>query len=385
MTQLKTILCSFCLSCMCMTSFAQIQKGSYNFGGGVGLSLNALSADASTQRDAKLFLSPSVGKFLTNEWLFSVQPIVLVQDINTKLFNLNPNEIFDRTLTQTTLGLGISSRHYLEITDKTRVFGLLNASYSRQFSSVFINSGTTDFASRKLKIDFLNYGIGVGLNVGIRQDVFFEAVLAYNVFHFLRRDFGSTAGKHENITLNCGLNHFMPRFSKADVAADYAFIKKGQQMLGGGFSISKFVSSGTNAWSMMINPKFGQFVTKNLFLSGEMSIQSSGVNGIDNNPTIRLTASTRYYFPIQRRFFIYPELVYTRQDDNAENLNPYYVFNKNELSLGVGGNYFLSKNVALEATFLQKCFNIFAETSNEQRNSMGLVGLGNVGVVYFIR
>ena len=61
------------------------------------------------------------------------------------------------------------------------------------------------------------------------------------------------------------------------------------------------------------------------------------------------TVAARYYVPVKKRFYVYPQLSYGYRQGNS-----YVNGNINHLmSVGLGGNYFLSKNIALEATFLQ--------------------------------
>ena len=376
MTQLKTLLFSLFLSCVHTTIFAQIQKGNYNFGGDVGLSANSTSSNTLNGKDARLLVSPSVGKFLTNEWLVSVKPILSTQNQTYKLSDFGSNLTNDYTLGQTNVGVGIGSRYYLSLSDKTSFFGAVNASFAHQWSNVsFANQGGN--YDNKIEGNVVTYGGGVGLNVAVKQGVFFETSLSYNA---TESKSGTGTRKFDFFSLNCGLNHFIGNPKKADIEADYAFIKQGRQMFSGGLTINKM----SDVYSTIINPKFSQFVTDNVLVSGEASISNvSSAAGVDNQ-IITLTASSRYYFPVKNRFFLYPELSYTRRYENTS-ANSSSSYSKNELAIGIGGNYFLSKNVALEATFLQARFNIFAEQNNEQRTLTGLVGLGNVGLVYFIR
>lgn len=374
MTQLKTLLFSLCLSCMSMTTFAQIQKGNYNFSGDVGLSLNSLSSNSFNFKEARLSLSPSIGKFLTDDWLVSVQPILSTQNQTYKSSDLIGNS-YGYTSGQTDLGAGIGTRYYVSLSDKTRFFGAVNASLARRWANFSFDNQTFPSNNNRVAGSAVTYGGGVGLNVGMRQGVFFEASLSYNAEE---STFSGGTRKSDFYSLSVGLNHFIVNPKKADIEDDYAFIKKGRQMFGGGLTVNKVADT----YLTIVNPKFSQFVTDNILVSGEAFINNISGSGIDNQ-LITLTVASRYYFPVKKRLFIYPELAYTRRYENVSSrLSSNY--HKNEVSLGIGGNYFLSKNVAIEATLLQARFNPFPENT-QQKSFTGLIGLGNVGIVYFIR
>ena len=375
MTQLKALLFSLFLSCVHTTIFAQIQKGNYNFGGDVALYTSSTSSPSFDNKESKLSLSPSVGKFLTNQWFVGLQPIFSTQTQNAKLSDSGSNVIYDSDFSQTSFGLGISNRYYFNVSDKTSLFGLVSGRYAHLLDKTLVKSAFLGNSQKKENYSLLTYSVGFGVDVVIKKDVFFETTLSYNASEYRGNGLNYGPDKYKDFSLNCGINHFILSPKKANFD-DVTFIKKGRQMFGGGLSMSK-----TSSYlSIVANPKFSQFLTNNLLLSGEASFQSVKGDGASYQ-TITATVAARYYFPIQKRFFVYPELAYTRRQD----IILLYDYNKNEMSVGLGGNYFLSENVALEATFLQARFNIFAEKNAQQRTLTGLVGLGNVGLVYFIR
>ena len=380
MMQFKPLLFILFLACVHTATFGQIQKGNYNFGGDVALSTTSMSSNSFKEKTVNLSLSPSFGKFLTNEWLVSVQPLLSTKTQNANVSDLSGNGPYEYKQGQTNLGLGISSRYYVKMSDKISLFGAVNGSFTRQLSSVFITGVNANNFDRKTMANLVTYGVGVGVNIAVKPDVFFETTLSYNGSELIRTD-GFGRNKFNFLSFNCGLNHFIINPRKADFASDFAFIKKGRQMFGGGLTVNKF----PDYFVSTINPKLSQFVTNRLLLSGEMAIKTFNGDGIDIQ-IITATAAARYYLPVQKRFFVYPELSYTRKyDDNASNSFFNNRYNKDEVAMGIGGNYFLSKNVALEANFLQARFNVSAEKSTGQYNSLGLVGLNNIGLVYFIR
>jgi single-stranded DNA-binding protein len=381
-------LSAFCLflACFHAPTFAQIQKGSYSFGGDLGLSTTMQSSKGFKYTDVNLRFNPSVSQFVTNNWLVGVQPILSFQNQKQTGPTGQIGQFSNYEFSGPTVGLALTSRYYEPITQKLTAFAAINAGYSRTFYHQviknFLVSGDSDV---KGNIDDLTYGLGLGLSRALNNNVFLETSLSYQ-----RIDASSTSSLTTNQaqinsdkwTFSLGLNNFVVGFNAKEKETPQ-YVKKGRQIIGGNLQINRYSTQDNDPrgvqTSVYFNPKFGQFVGDNLLITGALNYSRFTDNLSSTRQTLNATVSAQYFIPVNKRFFVHPQLSYTNSIIGGN--NDY----KNAIDLGIGGTYFLSKNVALTSTFLQTRLYALPANATAQQTRNLTFGLGNVGLTYFLR
>jgi hypothetical protein len=393
-TQLKTLVVCFIVALATLPAFAQIQKGSYTLGGDVGLNAYLQRGNVYNITNINASVSPSVGKFLTDKWLVGVRPLLatIVENGNyaQSASTLNIQETKGNF---TRFGVELSSRYYVKTTGKLNAFGFANASYARALSYNYYKpySGG-DITEENINGNFLNYQAGLGANYFLKPDVAVEATLSYAHAEVPYSNLSFTTGQvlaSENIALNFSMNNFIGSFAKTDKEETPQYIKRGRQTLGGNASFLRTKPKDLSAQTFIqVHPQFSQFVTNKLRVMGEMNLFRNLGDKATNSLTF--TAAARYYLPIKNRFFLHPQFGYTYQAENLTGFrsNGIYYFTdnfKHTAELSFGGSYFLTQNIALEATFLQTKLYFRDKGYSENQSLRSILGLGNVGLTYFIR
>ena len=116
-----------------------------------------------------------------------------------------------------------------------------------------------------------------------------------------------------------------------------------------------------------IKAKYSQFVANGLMVGGSIEGAKDNLSRSLTGNTFKVDALVRYYVPLTKKLFIYPEAKVTYADLGVGRF--YYEF-------GVGMNYFLKKNVALDIDVFR------LGASQGQTNTF----LGaNVGLKYFLK
>jgi hypothetical protein len=380
MTQFNRIALALFTAFLPIFTFAQIQKGSYNFGGDVGLTSASSSSKFFKAKALNLNFSPTVSKFVTNNWLVGVQPILGLSNQKVNYTNLGSIEKLDISNNLTSVGLGVSSRYYGHLSPKISIFALVDASY-RKNTYGFLADGIPTTGQPELKFDYnvLKYSAGFGLNVALKSDVFLEAKLTYQkteLSNFSNQTGNRYFANSEVTQLNIGLNHFVFDLkSKSEGTPQY--VKRGRQVLGGNMIIEKV----KNRYNGYLTPEFGQFVADNLLVSAKVNYYNFGNGQFGNTKYLTATIGARYYIPLRERLFIHPELIYTNQIAGGDGGSAL----KNVVDFNIGGSYFLSKNVAIEANLLQSHFYLLPKGDTQNQIVTGALGLGTIGLRYFIR
>ena len=384
MNLFKTLSIAF-LTFNAFSSFAQIQKGNYSLGGDIGLSGNLQRSEFYRSIDARGSISPLIGEFITDKWFLSLRPMAQIV-LSENDFNVPNSGVSGRTSTGhgENLGLDIGSRYYFAAVKNAHFFGLANLALSKNWNT-FNNAGRPSFTySSRL----FNYGLGIGANVFLNPEVAFETTLSYR-----QNDINTSVAGSQGFTsnskfgiwnLNVELNNFIDFSARKERKETPQYIKKGRQILGGQANLTNYRFDGRSQTIFSFAPQFSQFVTNNILLKGSFAWRGYTEDGRYNSTNAAVEA--RYYVPIGKRFFIYPQF-------NASFLagdNDFFIAstlnetppNTWRIGLGVGGSYFLSENVAIDASFFQA--NMYSGKSSA-RYFTGLLGVGNVGLLYFIR
>ena len=392
-TQLKTLVVCFILALATLPAFAQIQKGSYTLGGDVALNAYLQRGSVHNITNINMSVSPSVGKFLTDKWLVGVRPLLATIIENGNYAQSGSASLRDASKGNfTRFGVELSSRYYVKTTGKVQLFGFADASYARALSYAYYQSYGRDAEDAYINGNFLNYQAGLGGNYFLKPDVAVEATLSYAHAETPYSNYFFTTGQvlaSNNILLNFKMNNFIGSFLQKDKNETPQYIRRGRQVLGGSASFLRTKPDVVSAQTLIqINPQFSQFVTNKLRVMGEMNVFRNLDEKAEN--TFTLTAAARYYIPIKNRFFLHPQLGYTYRVEDLRRFRSngsFYPTNnfKHVAELSFGGSYFLTQNIALEATFLQTQFYIRDKDYFESQSSRNILGLGNVGLTYFIR
>jgi hypothetical protein len=310
MTRFKTLLTAF-LTFIAFTIFAQIAKGNYNFDGRIGLTGDWQKSEFYRSIAATGLVSPSVGKFVTDKWFIGVVP-----ELSAKI-DRNDVDIFSTSPTKgqifhyQTLGLGVNSRYYFAQAKNAHFFGLAGLSLSKNWSAVKDKVNNNNSSTWNATI--LNYTIGVGANIFLKPEVAFESILSFthsdNRYAQIRINNQPSEVRriqYDLFLLNFRLNNFINLSVPKEANDPSQYIKRGRQILGGQAYLNMFRQDGVTSTIYSFSPEFSEFITNNISVKG--SIQAYGRISPLENIVFNTSAAVRYYFPISKRFFLYPEL-----------------------------------------------------------------------------
>jgi hypothetical protein len=196
---------------------------------------------------------------------------------------------------------------------------------------------------------------------------------------------GFEDGKYDLFSLAVQFNNFLGLSLKNDSKETPQYIGKNRQIAGGQAHFNYYKSADEKSTLYRINPQFGQFITSRVLLKGEFT--ALGDADDKENSAFNTTVAARYYLPIGKRFFMYPELSATYLTGQGNKFSVVGTFS-NTLpdmlvgGLSIGGSYFLSKNIAIDLTF-SKTQVYFGEQPNKFLTTS--LGVGTIGLLYFIK
>lgn len=393
MNQLKVFLTSFSILIYSF-SFAQIAKGNYNLGGEIDASSTLLKGKYRSIIDLKLELNPSINKFITDKWLLGIRPIVSANHQNGNFSDFQiPNSKYPLKGNSSSFGLEISNRYYLQTKNKFKTFIFLNASFDRKTSDYLGTWGNYYPPSN----NYLNYHTGIGANLFFNSEIALEGTFSYA--HRETNSFSdpfTTASSlgTQNFTFDFKINHFINLGAQKDKNEAINYIKKGRLTLGGHVWIGNIHREAQSpSTTSGISPQYSQFITNQIMIMGDFTWLSD-IKHTDQSIK-KLTIGARYYLPMKKRFFIYPEIKFTHStgENNYVNLQyPYRGNNylstthyyKNNMNLGLGGSYFLSENVAFDVSFWKNSL-YFEQKPIKLNYFISKIGINHVGLIYFIR
>jgi hypothetical protein len=371
MSQFRAFLSTFLLF-ITLSAFGQIEKGNYNFGGDVELNGRFSKTSYTQITGFNASFSPSINKFLTNKLMVGFRPILSTY-INSGHSGYRPD---NESESVTQLGIEASGRYYFNENRRINYFAFSTASFNRAFQTFKSPNFNIDASSQS---NFYNLKSGFGADVIINEDVAIEGKFSY--FHLeqpleirtLNPNIYSP-NKSDNLELIVNLNHFIKPFSLKQAEENTEYIKKGRQILSGHVRLwaEKEDAIKIAYLNFQISPQFGQFITDRWLLSGALNVGNVLTDFTHSGADISIMG--RYYKPISNRFFVYPQMAFLTSF--AEH------FSIAEagfgLNVGAGGSYFLSENVALDASFLAVNLGLmgYLDTS---------LGAEKIGLLYFIR
>jgi opacity protein-like surface antigen len=214
------------------------------------------------------------------------------------------------------------------------------------------------------------YAAGIGLNYFISRDVALEGILRYN----------DTEGDNKAyLDFDLGLQFFLSRNNKSEADAEGNYFSKGQWLIGGTGNLSLGALDDVGLHQFSISPMAGYLVGKKIAVGLSTGYIYSNINNT-NTDSFFAGPFVRYYLT-QKKLAPYAEVAYGASWTRIENTNPMtnevttYKDSGSSYRIGAGLNYFISKNVALDANLR------YSRNSDWDTGSTSL----NVGLQFFIR
>lgn len=292
-------------------------------------------------------ISPTAGYFIGKRFALGLEAGYSIYDAST--FNPATQEETSRTISR--LSLTPFARYYFGV---NKFAPFVEAGYAMQ--NYYLNGENVG--------DNQNYKVGAGLNYFISPSLALEGKVSYT--HPVNDD----SPAYKPVTLGIGLQFFLSRNQKAAKEPDQKFLEKGSWMVGGNMSLA---FSENEYQSHRINPLVGYFLTDKIATGLSASY---GYSGGPSNSMEAFTAAPfmRYYFATSR----FAPFAYAAAGVTASK----YKYYEGEVSkdedftyqAGVGFNYFITKNVALESEL-----SYFRNDDNNQA-TLGL----NAGLKFFL-
>jgi hypothetical protein len=390
MIQFKTLLIVF-FAFISVPIFAQIAKGNYNFNGTADLSANLTTYPQQPILPrilvANASINPSVSKFITNKWLVGLQP-----NLSIGTTQRGTSTIAVYSAQNSTLGLGVISRYYFGNIRNTHFFG---------FAGLDIAQGHFEpknfVRDSKSKLNQFSYSVGFGANIFLNSEVALEPTISYSSYQNTYKQTGNGTSSvviinYISFSTGVQLNNFLKFSTKTDTKEPARYIGKNRRILGGRTYLDFNGNYGADI-KFNFAPQFSQFITPRIMLKGALDFSViSQVSQFQFFQTwlrfdmlFNTGVAARYYVPFGKRFFIYPEL---NSSYSLGRSSRYFGTNNNTptkiltAGLSIGGSYFLSENIALDMSFVQARFSFDGPPN---RNTSGLLGIGNIGLLYFIR
>ncbi len=170
--------------------------------------------------------------------------------------------------------------------------------------------------------------------------------------------------------------------------------EKSNFLIGGNMSLGHSSTDNSTSSGFSISPNISYFVINNLaagaMISSSYSQSTTTVGSIkfdSNSSSIGAGPTVRYYFPVSEKIYLFPELdmVFAKStarntpdgSPTVESTNTQSIFR-----VGVGGTYFIAKNVGLEGFAYYQNLNSSASSTSTTTSSINLrIGLQ----VYILR
>jgi opacity protein-like surface antigen len=265
--------------------------------------------------------------------------------------------------------------------------GFATASFDHKSSYASSLDPSNGLVEKSNSGNYLNYQIGIGVNLFFNKDVAFEASLAYvhaeRPFSEGFLVYANNPDGTSDILLNFKMSNFINLSSKTKEGEAPQYIRRGRQTLDVNGWYGKEQSYYT-ARRYKLSAQYSYLITNRLMLKA--NYHSENYFNDTRHPYVNVALSARYYLPMKSRFFMYPQLsIAEAVGHEPVSTTRAYNYYETSFGLGIGGSYFLSDNIALDATFLQARLCSKSTKFFEQPYGAGLLGIGNVGLLYFIR
>jgi hypothetical protein len=376
--KLKKLITLILIFSVSLKSMAQLGKSTYSIGGNANYGIEKLSGNitfgtpqngtvVNSKSDIKSYGSiSSFGIFTGKNTQLSVGLLLNNITTDSKIENYTINK------TDKFLGFGFGLRQYIGQSPNFRIF----------FAGA-INSLKFDIMGKDEVFGYSSFSFGgtyfIGNSLGLTGS------LSYQKLGF--QWFNKTEGIN-NYQFALTFENYLNTQSYTINAAEG--LHGGRITVGGNILINYKEKN----FDINIQPEFGVFITKSLLTGIELGYNfqnKSKYRSFDISHTYSANFYLRYYVPLSKRLFIYPEIkglygqhvteIFYNLDGNgfpqSTNFRSLakrgYQLNYNA---AIGLNYFLKKNVALELNVLE-----FGTKADYNRLFLG----GNIGLRYFLK
>ena len=335
--------------------FAQLERGTTILGG----TGNLLYVTRSNAFQASL--NPTYTHFFSDKFSLTVAPGLRYLNQNLDNFSLNFKEV----------SLGLEGRYYFAGINKFKFFAGLSGFYKNfnLSSKIQFSSGNPTTTVDNTSENNLVAGISVGADYFLNKEFALELTAAYhrpitNSYN------GNYTGSGDitypsNSDIRLSTVYFLNAALLWNSDSSHSFVQGGRQSIAGSLTLSTHYST-LYAKSFDFIPgmkvKYAAFLKNKWFVSADLFVTHGILTEI----------KTRYYVPIFNNFYLYPEA-----SVNIYNVGT--VDNKfdGNFNLKLGASYFLSRQVALEATIGQHDLG-----SNSSPTFLGLI---NMELRYFFK
>ena len=260
--------------------------------------------------------------------------------------------------TGTNFGLNATARYYFS----TQAY---NAWFAKSNIGFITGGGFNVFTGN----------IGLGLDLFLSPNIALENTLSIG---FQKEE--DIIGNSIVFQLGTGLKFFFDRTPEGSEDGRNGILQKGTLFLGmSAGNIQLFSRNGIRNSSISLSPNIGKFLTNNLVLGANLTIQNSSFDGF-NSFGLDILPYGRYYPTAgEKRGALFGEI---GGGLRLTALSGDRIINQTETNLtifaGLGVNYFLRPTVAFE---VKGTFNYFKETTFFDRNVLGI----NFGFQFFFR
>jgi hypothetical protein len=333
-------------SLMLISIFSQAQIGlnTSTLSGNATLGYQVFSANNYKSTVGTALFTPSYGKFIGKKTLLTLQP-----DMSYTGYKVESNQ--DRINGEIgNVGLNANIRHYINPDSKFKFYGEAQFGATKYWYPGQNGSKEFEFTTGRI-------GGAIGANYFLNKTIALDAKVSY-----LREQSLSGIENNKNkYYIGVGLANFMNAESEVSEGAE--LIEKGRISIDGniGLNINDF---GTG---YQLKAKYSQFIANGLMIGGSIEAENSYLGRNFDSNSFKVDAMVRYYVPLTKKLFIYPEAKVTYFNLSSNKF--YYEF-------GVGASYFIKKNVALD-------IDIF-KLGIVQGSTNTFLG-ANVGLKYFLK
>jgi hypothetical protein len=294
---------------------AQISKNTQSISGYSSLGINHIYRNKSTTNIFFASFNPRYGKFLGQKTLVTLQPIAS--------FNrFEANSMEKAYFNISNLGFNTNIRHYLNVLFPIKFY--VEGKIALEASK---------YQSSDSKLNFKNtteaIAIALGANYFLNKTVALNGQLGYKRTDFISKN----SNLPDNFNIGLSIENFIN--AESEVGEGEKLIQKGRKSIGGNFDIS--INDFTTTYQL--NTNFSQFVTDGFLIGGSFNGTKTDLSLL----RFSIQLNTRYYLPINKKLFLYPEMKLTYID---------YWSSKFDYNLNIGMNYFIKKHIALEINYL---------------------------------
>jgi hypothetical protein len=335
-----------CAALMLISTFSQAQIGlnTKTLSGNAALGYQITSGNNYKVKSTAAIFNPTFGKFIGKKTLLSLQ-----SDMSYAGYSIDPPQRY-RNSEIGNVGLNAQIRHYMNPDAKFKFYGEAQVGATKYWYPAEYVNGPFEFTTGRI-------GATVGANYFLNKTIALDAKVGY----LREQNLAGRGSRSNKFYLGVGLANFM--HADSEVGEGDELIEKGRKSIDGnvGLNINDF---GTG---YQLKAKYSQFIANGLMVGGSIEAENSYLGRNFDTNNFKADAMVRYYVPLTKKLFIYPEAKVTYF---GQSINKFYY------ELGVGMNYFLKKNVALDIDLFK-----LGAVKGQTNTFLG----ANVGLKYFLK